>query len=271
MIWKHISFWGALAGVVLAIAVLVMKAKEPVAPPPIEAPPQNPYTGTVAASGIIEAVNENVRIAPPVDGMVVKVFVVVGDRVEKREPLFQLDGRELRARLRTREDYIPSAMARIAEQQIRLKDLIDQLGRFRAVQDRRAVSEDDVRRKWHEVEGAKRGLMRAKADLQLTPDPAGRSSSVARSTDSSCSRVPGTVLQVNIRAGEYAQGRPQTEPVILLGDIETLQVRADIDEVNAPLVQPGSPAVAYLKGFDRLVRFPWSLFALNPSSFRSDR
>ena len=39
-----------------------------------------------------------------------------------------------------------------------------------------------------------------------------------------------------------------TDPLILLGDIETLQVRADIDEVNAPLVQPGSPAVAYLKG-----------------------
>jgi hypothetical protein len=38
------------------------------------------------------------------------------------------------------------------------------------------------------------------------------------------------------------------EPLILLGDIETFQVRADIDEVNAPLVEPGSPAVAYLKG-----------------------
>ena len=40
-----------------------------------------------------------------------------------------------------------------------------------------------------------------------------------------------------------------SEPLILLGDTETLQVRADIDEVNAPLVVPGSPAVAYLKGF----------------------
>ena len=38
------------------------------------------------------------------------------------------------------------------------------------------------------------------------------------------------------------------EPLILLGDIETFQVRADIDEVNAPLVVPRSPAVAYLKG-----------------------
>jgi hypothetical protein len=57
-----------------------------------------------------------------------------------------------------------------------------------------------------------------------------------------------TILQVNVRAGEYATVNP-TEPLIILGDTETLQVRADIDEVNAPVVVPGSPAVAYLKGF----------------------
>ena len=246
MILKRISFWIALAGIVLAIAVLLMKGQKPVPPPPIEAPPQNPYVGTVAAAGIIEAVNENVRIAPPVDGMVVEVFVVVGDRVEKHDPLFQLDARELRAQLRTREDAIPSAVARISEQKIRLKDLIDQLGRFRAVQDRRAVSEDDVRRKWHEVERAKSALTRAKADLNLIQTQREEAQALL---DRLTVRAPraGTVLQVNIRAGEYAKGGA-SEPIILLGDIDTLQIRADIDEVNAPLVQPGTPAVAYLKG-----------------------
>ena len=57
----------------------------------------------------------------------------------------------------------------------------------------------------------------------------------------------GTILQVNIRAGEYALVTG-SDPLILLGDTESLQVRADIDEVNAPLVEPGSAAVAYLKG-----------------------
>lgn len=246
MIFKRISFWVALAGIVLAIFVLVTKQQEPVAPPPVEAPPQNPYSGTVAASGIIEAVNENVEIAPPVEGMVARVFVKVGHQVERQDPLFQLDGRELKARLRTREDAIPSAVARIAEAKIRLKDLSDQLSRFRAVRDRRAVSEDDVRRKWHEVEGAKRALMRAKADLKLIQTQREEAQALLERLTVRAPRS-GTVLQVNIHAGEYAKGGA-TEPIILLGDIETLQVRADIDEVNAPLVQPGSPAVAYLKG-----------------------
>ena len=246
MILKRFSFWIALAGVVLTVAVLWFARGKPTAPPPIEAPPYNPYSGTVAASGIIEAVNENVRIAPPLDGMVVEVFVVVGNTVKKNDPLFQLDDRELRAQLRTRQDAIPSAVARIAEQKIQLSNLVDQLKRFKAVRDRRAVSEDDVRRKWHEVEAAKRALMRAKADLRLIQTQREETQALLERLTVRAPRS-GAVLQVNIRAGEYAKGGA-TDPLILLGDIETLQVRADIDEVNAPMVRPGSPAVAYLKG-----------------------
>ena len=246
MALRRISFWLALVGIVLTGATIWMGGEKPVPPPPLEPPPENPYAATVAASGIIEAVNENVRVAPPLNGMVTHVYVAVGDDVEKGAPLFQLDDRELRAQLRTRADAIPSARALISERKIRLKDLMDQLSRFKAVQDRRAVSEDDVRRKWHEVEGAKRALIRAKADAKLLNTQVEETKALLERLTVRAPRS-GTVLQVNIRAGEYAMGGA-TEPLILLGDIGTLQVRADIDEVNAPLVQPNSAAVAYLKG-----------------------
>ena len=246
MIVRRISFWLAIAGVLMTIATLWGAKEKPVAPPPLEAPPSNPYSSTVAASGIIEAVNENVRVAPPVSGLVTQVHVVVGDQVKQGQPLFQLDDRELRARLQTRQDSIPSAVARIDEQKIRLKDLMDQLGRLQAVEDRRAVSQDDIQRKWHEVEGAKRSLIRAKADVRLAKTQRDEAKILL---DRLSVRAPraGTILQVNVRAGEYAMVGAQ-DPYILLGDTESLQVRADIDEVNAPLVQPENPAVAYLKG-----------------------
>ncbi|PJA78231.1 MAG: secretion protein HlyD, partial [Nitrospirae bacterium CG_4_9_14_3_um_filter_51_5] len=215
-------------------------------PPPMETPPQNPYPVTVAAAGIIEAVNENVRIAPPVSGLVTKVHVKVADHVERGDPLFQLDDRELRAQLQTRTGSLPSASARIAEQEIRLRDVQDQLKRLQSLT-RRAVTEDDVQRKWYEVEGAKRGLIRARADLQLARTQRDEVEALLRRLTVRAPR-DGTILQVNIRAGEYAMVN-SADPLILLGDTETLQVRADIDEVNAPLVVPGSPAVAYLKGY----------------------
>lgn len=247
MVFRRISFWLALGGVLLTIATLWGANKKAVAPPPAEPPPISPYPATVAASGIIEAVNENVRIAPPVSGLVTTVYVVVADRVKKGDPLFQLDDRELRAQLRTKTDALPSAAARIAEQDIHLKDLRDQLRRLQAVKDRRAVSEDDVQKKWHEVEAAKRGLIRARADLQLARTQRDEVEALLHRLTVRAPR-DSTILQVNIRAGEYAMVNA-IDPLILLGDTETLQVRADIDEVNAPQVVPGSPAVAYLKGY----------------------
>jgi multidrug resistance efflux pump len=166
--------------------------------------------------------------------------------VNKGDPLFQLDDRELRAQLQTKTDSLPSASARIAEQDIRLRDVQNQLARLQSVKDQRAVSEDDVQRKWHEVEAAKRALIRARADLHLAQTQRDEAWAVLERLTVRAPR-DGTILQVNVRAGEYAMVNAN-EPLILLGDIETFQVRADIDEVNAPLVEPGSPAVAYLKG-----------------------
>lgn len=247
MIFRRISFWLALGGVLLAIVTLWGANKKVAPPPPVEKPPTSPYLITVAGAGIIEAVHENVRIAPPVAGLVTKVQVKVDDRVKKGDPLFQLDDRELRAQLQTRVNALPPASARIAEQEIRLRDLQDQLRRLQAVKDRRAVSEDDLQRKWHEVEAAKRGLVRARADLQLART---ERDEIRMLIDRLTVRAPrdGTILQVNVREGEYAMVNPG-EPLILLGDTDILQVRADIDEVNAPQVVPGKPAVAYLKGY----------------------
>ena len=247
MIFRRLSFWLALFGVLLTIATLWGASDRPLPPEPMEPPPANPYQQTVGAAGIIEAVHENVRIAPPISGLVTKVHVRVADTVKKGEPLFQLDDRELLAMLQTRIDSLPPAVARIAEQEIRLRDAQDQLRRLRSVEDRRAVSEDDVQKKWHEVEGAKRSLLRARADLKLART---ERDEVRALLERLTVRAPrhGTILQVNIREGEYATVNP-VDALILLGDTETLQVRADIDEVNAPLVEPGSPAVAYVKGF----------------------
>ncbi len=246
MILRRLSFWIAVAGVILTINTLWGARETPQAPPPLEEPPRNPYSATVAASGIIEAVNENVRIAPPVSGLVINVHVAVGDQVKRGTPLFQLDDRELFARLQTRQDSIPSAVARIAEQKIRLRDLMDQLGRLQAVEDRRAVSQDDIQQKWHQVEGAKRALIRAKADVRLANTQRDEAKVLLERLTVRAPRA-GTILQVDVRAGEYAMVGAQ-DPFILLGDTDSFQVRADIDEVNAPLAEPNSPAVAYLKG-----------------------
>ncbi|MFN9212340.1 MAG: HlyD family efflux transporter periplasmic adaptor subunit, partial [Betaproteobacteria bacterium] len=59
--------------------------------------------------------------------------------------------------------------------------------------------------------------------------------------------IAGEVLQLNLRAGEFASpGGPP--PLLVLGDTRTLHGRVDIDENDAGRVKSGAQAVAYVRG-----------------------
>jgi multidrug resistance efflux pump len=72
----------------------------------------------------------------------------------------------------------------------------------------------------------------------------------------------GTILQVNVRAGEYASVQGN-QALILMGDLSAYQIRADVDEQNAGRVVSGKPAKAYLKG-DTKTALPLSFVRVEP-------
>lgn len=232
MLLKKATFYIALVGIT-ATAVMAsrMSAPAPEMVPPI-VPSPKPYEVSVAASGIVEALSENVSIGVPDSGLVTKVHVRVSDSVHEGQPLFTLDDRELNAQLK-----VNMANAKVAT--ATLLRLQDQLARLKGVNDPRAVSQDEVRTRENDVAVAQAQLEAAQA--QVGQDLV----RLARMTV----RAPrdGTILQVNIRPGEYASATPKNAAMIL-GDLEHLQVRADVDEQNAPRLQPGQTATAYLKG-----------------------
>src|SRR5687767_9494395 len=101
MLLKQFSFWLALAGMAGAALLIKQQRRQPPRPAPLVEPARSPFPNSVAATGILEARQENVRIATTKAGLVVKIFVAVGVKVKRGEPLFQLDEREARARLAT--------------------------------------------------------------------------------------------------------------------------------------------------------------------------
>lgn len=62
------------------------------------------------------------------------------------------------------------------------------------------------------------------------------------------SPIAGRVLQVNLRVGEYASSGAATSPLMILGAVESLHVRVDVDEHDAWRVKEGSGAVAFVRG-----------------------
>jgi multidrug efflux pump subunit AcrA (membrane-fusion protein) len=60
--------------------------------------------------------------------------------------------------------------------------------------------------------------------------------------------LPGRILQMKTRLGEYAQSGSLSTPLMLLGDDTQLHVRADIDENDAWRFHPCAPAMAFVRG-----------------------
>jgi HlyD family secretion protein len=247
-ILRYGTFLAAIAGIVAMISVMrTIRGQEPegVAPPPIT-PAEKPFPHTLAGTGIIEALQENVAIGVPEAGLVQDVYVKVGQPVKKGDPLLKLDDRQLQAQLLMQRADVDVARAGIDVSRATQKKAADALTRLQAVQDPRAISQDDLTNRQNEV---------AVVDAQVVSAMAQAAASEAKmkQTETLLSRLTvvaprdGSVLQVSIRAGEYAGIAPKV-PAILLGDTGDFQVRCDIDEQNAPRVRPGQRAVAYLKG-----------------------
>ncbi|PWU09476.1 MAG: efflux RND transporter periplasmic adaptor subunit [Verrucomicrobia bacterium] len=232
MLLKKTTFYLAVAGIAgTAIMAARLRGQSPIMAPPIDPSPK-PYELSVAASGIVEALSENVAVGVPEAGLVTKVHVKVWDFVKEGQPLFTLDDRELNAQLN-----VNLANAHVAE--ATLRRLQDQLARLENVNDRRAVSEEEVRTRQNDVAVAQAQLEAARAQVAQNRVCLARLTVLAPRD--------GAILQVNIRTGEYASTAPKN-PAMVLGDVDHLQVRADIDEQNAARLQKGQKATAYVKG-----------------------
>ena len=107
---KRLFFWMlllvAIAGAASAIKlILSLKAPIPAAKLNVE-PPSSPFKDPIGARGLVESVDENIRIAPSVPALVQKVMVVVDQDVKAGDVLVVQDSREASAAVAAREAEI---------------------------------------------------------------------------------------------------------------------------------------------------------------------
>jgi RND family efflux transporter MFP subunit len=191
------------------------------------------FANRISGTGIVEASSRNISIGAHLPGIVARVHVKVGERVKAGSPLFSIDDRARLADLAVRE-------TRVREAEANLQDLRAQLQIAEKVKDPRAISTDDLNKRRFAAQAAEARLANAAAEVKA-----------ARvDIDLLTVRAPidGDVLQVNIRPGEYAPSGVTAQPLILLGSLERLHVRVDIDENDAWRFRPQAPAVAFVRG-----------------------
>jgi multidrug resistance efflux pump len=252
-------------------------------------PPPAPYASYVAGAGLVEAATENIAIGTGVGGTVTDVFVKVGDRVKAGDPLFRVRDKTLRAELASqqaalrtaqaqldklkahaRREDVDAARGRLAEAEAVLADSKNSLELYESVPDQRAIIREELTRRGFavkanqaKVDAARAELARLEAgpwkpDLDVAEAQVGAAAAQVAVTEAELDRhtikapTGGTILQVKIRPGEYAQAGGLATPLMVLGEVDTLHVRVDVDENDAWRLDPGSPATAYVRGNQRL-------------------
>lgn len=233
MIRKYLLPLLALMGIALGIYVAFSGAK-PVPPaPPVSVAPQSPYKEFVAGSGLIEASTENIAIGTTVPGVVARIYVEIGSAVKAGQPLFTIDDRTQLAEISLRD-----AAVKVAEAQ--LADARDSLAFTEHLTDKSIVSEEDTTKRRNNVRIAEAQLAQARIML----------ASAATELDKLTVRAPvdGRVLQLKIHLGEYAATGVLSTPLLMLGDVERLHVRVDVDENDAWRIRTGAVATGCLRG-----------------------
>jgi HlyD family secretion protein len=267
-------------------------------PPPIE-PARSPFPETLAAAGLVEPQTENIAVGSATAGVVTAVLVTVDDPVIPGTPLFRLDDRRLQGELAVaeaavlqakselvrleaapRQEEIPVRVATVNENRAAVDTARDAVLRAQETFAKKVTTEQDLVSKRDALLAAEAKLERAEAELTLLQ--AGTwdyDRDIARSAVTTAeaevariaieierlvvrSLVTGRVLQVNVRPGEFV-GAPPGQPLVVLGDVEKLHVRVDIDEFDIPRFRADAPATAVPRG-NLQERYPLEFFRIEP-------
>jgi RND family efflux transporter MFP subunit len=229
--FQKISFYLAVIGMIATVLLVArMRPNFPVVPPPV-APAEKPSIHSIAAAGLVEARHENTNIGVPAPALLSELDVKVWDHVKAGQVLFRLDTRDLKAELETNKAAVAVAHAT-------LENVISRFSRVKDLQPGQ-ISIDDWEDRKYNVALAQAQLQAAQAAVAQTQTLIDRMVITAP--------IDATVLQVNVRVGEYIQPGATPAPIIL-GETDELQIRTDVDEQLAPRVRREQKAIGYVKG-----------------------
>lgn len=269
--------------------------KEPLIPPP-----KAPYKSYISGVGIVEPSSGSISIGTPVNRLVEKIFVTVGAKVKEGDILFFLENRDLKANLAVQEAAYKSAQAKLERLEAfpRPEDLEvaksaledaktelalakNQYEMILQLSDPRAISQEERNRrlfnfqqaeaKWKQAEAkfdkVKQGtwnpdleiarfeVIQAKANVQLVTTEIQRT--IIQSP------INGSVLQIKIHEGEYPPLDISRSPAMILGNIDEMNLRVSINQLDLPNFDSKAPAVAYLQG-DSRDEFPLEFIRVEP-------
>jgi RND family efflux transporter MFP subunit len=256
----------AVGLLVFAVAhALSIQRPEPESPPPVP-PPLTPFGETVAGAGMVEPSTEasgtgNIAIGSQLAGAVSRVWVHIGQIVKTGDLLFELDPRQTEAELKVREATVLVSEAQVEAADATRRTLQDQWERDQMM-DRSALADQDREAHYQALRNSKAQLELARANLVLSRAQIDQARTMLALLKVRAP-VDGTILQVNVRPGEYVSTFGG-QSLVLMGNLQPLHIRVNVDEEDLPRLKVHAPARAKIRGDARQEAIPLSFVRLEP-------
>ncbi|WP_039359410.1 HlyD family secretion protein [Candidatus Protochlamydia amoebophila] len=262
--------------------------------------PASPFSSYIAAVGVVEAGSENIFIGTPINRIVDKIFVTVGNEVHQGNPLIQFENRDLEANLKIQELAYQIAQAHVqklesfprkedlqsAEASLKKADIEyllakNQYEMTRGMQDSRALSQEEMNRRLFRYQEAEANKNQMQANMEKIqagtwlPDlkiaqlealqMKARMNAAKIDIERTLLRSPitGRILQINIHEGEHAGQDSSKMPMMVLGNTNEKHLEVSINQFNAPYFKSDAPAVAFLQG-DSNIKFQLEFIKFEP-------
>jgi multidrug resistance efflux pump len=303
MRWSKTLMLPGLATAMLLLAVYHLLTAGETLPdlPPPALPAQTLALRRISGTGLVEPETESISLGTAQSGLVLEVpynATRVGERVKRGDMLFRVDDRawlaqrairaadlaaaeaELaRLRQQPRPEDVPPLEARVAAATARMSEIEDRLKRAESMPAAAISREEVTQRRFlfeaarHDRDQAARELDRLKAgawqaDLavaQAQVEAARANLELVETEIERClvrAPVDAEILQVNVRAGEYVSGN-SARSLMVLGNLQKLHVRVEIDEEDIPRFTSGQRAVAITRG-NSAQRYPLKFVRVEP-------
>jgi membrane fusion protein, macrolide-specific efflux system len=254
-----------IAVIVVAIAGYLLRAKLF----PAEAPryiSQVVKTGTVSetvlASGVIKPA-KLVAVGAQVSGRITSLKVKLGDDVKQNDLIAEIDSRTEENALKTSEAGLAYVEAQLREKTASLTLAQLTLARQQSIYNQKAGPRSDFETAEASVKTTQAQIdaLKAQADqAKVAVDTARANLSYTKIT----APMDGTVLAVVNQEGRTVNAAQSAPTIVILGDLDTMAVRAEISEADIVRVKPGQKVYYSILGEPETL-YETSLASIEPA------
>lgn len=217
---------------------------------------------TVLATGILKPV-KLVAVGAQVSGRVTSIDVDVGDEVAEGDRIASIDSTNQENALRTTEASLSNVRAQLEEKKANLAYAQTNLDRQTRLLDQNATSRNEYETAVETLAATKAQIAALEAQISEA-EVAVETAKVDLGYTQITAPINGTVLWVVTQEGQTVNAAQSAPTIVILGQVDTMTVRAEISEVDVVKTEPGQRVWFTILG-DPSKRYETTLKSIEPA------